>query len=141
MLLSGRRTSKINMVVNSSIRTKRKNNIYFSGRIFFSTSLRFDVAEKNCTTTRNFIKHEKEYRVVLLKYRRIANGTHFAKKTLMSHQTAILLHTLPVQMVYRILDNLDNKTIFMSCGGVCQRLNAIIDTYKPYQVIFHFISS
>jgi hypothetical protein len=59
----------------------------------------------------------------------------------MSHQTTLSLHTLPVQLVYRVLDHVDEKTIFMSCYGVCQRLNAIIDTYKPYQVSFHFISS
>ena len=47
---------------------------------------------------------------------------------------AFSLHTLPVELVYRILDNLDNKTIFWSCQSVCTRLNDIINTYRPYQV-------
>lgn len=43
-------------------------------------------------------------------------------------------HTLPVEIVYRILDNLDEKTLFISCRGVCKKLNDIMDTYEPYQV-------
>jgi hypothetical protein len=57
----------------------------------------------------------------------------------MSTQMAVSLHTLPVELVYRILDNLDNKTIFLSCHNVCARLNDIIDTHHRYQVIFDFI--
>ncbi len=53
---------------------------------------------------------------------------------------AASLHTLPVELVYRILDNLNNKTIFLSLSSVCTRLNTIINTYHPYQVIFSFIS-
>jgi hypothetical protein len=59
----------------------------------------------------------------------------------MSHQTNVSLHTLPVQLVYCILDNVSGKTLFMSCYGVCRRLNDIMDTYKPYKVIFHSICS
>ncbi len=51
------------------------------------------------------------------------------------------LHTLPVELVYRILDNLNKKTIFLSLSNVCTRLNAIINTYHPYQVNFSCISS
>ena len=79
--------------------------------------------------------------MILLSYWRIVYDTHFPRQTVMSQQTKFSLHTLPVQLVYRILDNFDNKTLFMSCYGVCQRLNDIMDTYKPYQVIFHLISS
>lgn len=49
------------------------------------------------------------------------------------------LHTLPVELVYRILDNLDDHQIFLSCINVCVRLNVIIDTYDRYKVIFDFI--
>ncbi len=49
------------------------------------------------------------------------------------------LHTLPVELVYRILDNLDELTILLSCRNVCERLNAITDTYYRYQVFFDFI--
>jgi hypothetical protein len=53
----------------------------------------------------------------------------------MSTTAPLSLHTLPVELVYRILDNLDQLTIFLSMGGVCARLNAIIDNYHPYGVI------
>jgi hypothetical protein len=46
--------------------------------------------------------------------------------------------TLPVELVYRILDNLDQLTILLSVCDVCTRLNAIIETYHRYQVKFSF---
>jgi hypothetical protein len=57
----------------------------------------------------------------------------------MSNKMASSLHTLPVELVYRIFDQLDELTIFWSCTNVCTRLDAIIDTYHPYQVIFSFL--
>ncbi len=51
---------------------------------------------------------------------------------------ALTLATLPVEMIYRILDHLDGKTIFLSLRNVCQRLNDITDTYRPYQVNYRF---
>ena len=67
-------------------------------------------------------------------------NTHISKETTSaSTKMALSLHTLPIHLVYRILDNLDNFTILVSCRGVCTRLNDITDTYKRYQVIFHFI--
>ncbi len=50
-------------------------------------------------------------------------------------KATLSLHTLPVELVYRILDNLEPETIFWSCHNVCTRLNAITDTYHRYQVI------
>jgi hypothetical protein len=50
------------------------------------------------------------------------------------------LHTLPVELVYRILDHLDDKSLFLSCTNICRRLNDIIDTYHRYQVIPSFNS-
>ncbi len=46
--------------------------------------------------------------------------------------------TLPVELVYRIFDNLNDKTIFLSLINVCTRLNTIINTYHRYQVNFSF---
>ena len=47
--------------------------------------------------------------------------------------------TTPGELVYRILDNLDQETIFWSVRNVCARLNAITDTYYRYQVKLTFI--
>ncbi|CAF4233402.1 unnamed protein product, partial [Rotaria magnacalcarata] len=41
--------------------------------------------------------------------------------------------TLPVEFIYRILDNLDEFTILYSTRNVCARLNSITDTYHRYQ--------
>ncbi len=51
----------------------------------------------------------------------------------------LTLSTLPVELVYRILDHLNEETIFWSLRNVCQRLNDITDTYHRYQVNFSFI--
>jgi hypothetical protein len=48
------------------------------------------------------------------------------------------LLTLPVELVYRILDNLDQLSILLSLRNVCVRLNTITDTYYRYQVNFSF---
>jgi hypothetical protein len=52
----------------------------------------------------------------------------------MSEKLTFHLHKLPVELVYRILDNLDQLTIILSCRNVCTRLNAITDTYRRYKV-------
>jgi hypothetical protein len=52
----------------------------------------------------------------------------------MSINMASSLITLPVELVYRILDHLNEKTICVSLSNVCTRLNAIINTYHRYQV-------
>jgi hypothetical protein len=52
---------------------------------------------------------------------------------------ALSLHTLPVEVVYRILDNLDEQIILFSFYNVCTRLDIIIDTYHRYEIIFGFI--
>ncbi|CAM4800671.1 unnamed protein product [Rotaria magnacalcarata] len=41
--------------------------------------------------------------------------------------------TLPIELVYRILDKLDILTLIFSTRNVCSRLNKIIDTYYQYQ--------
>jgi len=44
------------------------------------------------------------------------------------------LHTLPVDIVYRILDHLDDTSLFISVSNICQRLNAIQNSYHRFQV-------
>jgi hypothetical protein len=52
----------------------------------------------------------------------------------MSGKMSLMLHTLPVEIVYRILDNLSILSILCSMRNVCTRLNAITDSYQRYQV-------
>ncbi|CAF1552603.1 unnamed protein product [Adineta ricciae] len=42
---------------------------------------------------------------------------------------------LPFEFIYRILDHLDDEALIFSARNVCKRLNLILDTYYPYQVI------
>jgi hypothetical protein len=57
----------------------------------------------------------------------------------MSNQAPASLRSLPVELVYRILDNLDELTILFTVRNVCTQLRQIIDTYHPYQVNDSFI--
>ena len=52
----------------------------------------------------------------------------------MSDPTAPLLLTLPIELVYRILDHLKPYHILVSVDSVSSRWNSIIGTYQPYQV-------
>jgi hypothetical protein len=54
----------------------------------------------------------------------------------MSNEQARSFLTLPVDIVYRILDNLDQLEILLSVQDVCTRLNAIIESYHQYKVEF-----
>ncbi len=47
--------------------------------------------------------------------------------------TPVLL-TLPIELIYRILDHLDEFTILCSAYNICKRLNIIMDTYHRYKV-------
>jgi hypothetical protein len=58
----------------------------------------------------------------------------------MSDQVVLSILTLPIELIYCILDNLDELTILFSARDVCTRLNLIIDTYHRYKVNFIFIS-
>ncbi|CAF1157449.1 unnamed protein product [Adineta steineri] len=53
----------------------------------------------------------------------------------MSTNRTLTLHTLPVELIYCILDNLDDLTIILSLRNVCLQLNAIIDIYPRYQAL------
>ena len=58
----------------------------------------------------------------------------------MSDSTDPSLLTLPIESVYRILEHLHPVDIILSVRAVCSRLNAITDSYQPYQVrvLFRF---
>jgi len=47
----------------------------------------------------------------------------------------ILFHTLPLDIIYRILDHLHDQDLFLSARNVCQRLNIILDSYQRFNVI------
>ena len=57
----------------------------------------------------------------------------------MSDRVPASLVALPIELVYRILDNMDELTMLGSARNVCARLNAITDTYHRYQVKLIFI--
>ncbi len=57
----------------------------------------------------------------------------------MSDIRALSLATLPIDLIYRILDNLDPLEILLSVQDVCTRLNAIIESYHQYKVNFIWI--
>ena len=57
----------------------------------------------------------------------------------MSHDIAPSLLVLSVELIYRILDHLEPRDLFLSTHNVCERLNAITDTHRPYQVFLVYI--
>lgn len=60
----------------------------------------------------------------------------YTDKNPMSDTTVVRLsfQTLPVELIYRILDYLDNVTILLSCRNVSTRLNHITNSYHRYRV-------
>ncbi len=50
------------------------------------------------------------------------------------------LLTLPVEILYHIIDYLDTPTIFLSLSNVCTYFRAISNTYNRYQLDFNSIS-
>ena len=47
---------------------------------------------------------------------------------------SLTLQNLPIEMLYRILDHLNDKNLYLSFINVCQRLNQIIYSSQRYQV-------
>ena len=47
---------------------------------------------------------------------------------------SLTLQNLPIEMVYRIMDHLNDKSLYLSFINVCQRLNRIIYSSQRYQV-------
>ena len=54
----------------------------------------------------------------------------------MSSKISLTFLTLPVELVYRVLDYLDDWSIICSIRNVCTRIDAIIDSYDRYQVSY-----
>ena len=52
----------------------------------------------------------------------------------MTNVIHLSLHTMPIDLVYRILDHLDVSNIALSCRNVCSRLDAITSSYRRYKV-------
>jgi hypothetical protein len=57
----------------------------------------------------------------------------------MTDNVAVSLLTLPIELIYRIMDDIDILAIEISVRNVCTRLNVIADKYRQYQVTFDFI--
>ncbi|CAF1289467.1 unnamed protein product [Rotaria sordida] len=53
----------------------------------------------------------------------------------MDKQISACILSLPTELVYMILDNLDDFTILCSIRNVCTQLDHIIDTYPRYQTL------
>ena len=45
---------------------------------------------------------------------------------------------LPVEVIYKILDELDISTIFISLYNVCHRFNEILSTYNQYHLNLNY---
>jgi hypothetical protein len=58
----------------------------------------------------------------------------------MSDKIIPSLHTLAVELVYRILDHLTDLSILFSMRNVCSRIDAIVDSHHRYQVNFFIVS-
>ena len=56
----------------------------------------------------------------------------------MSSQINLTFLTLPVELVYRILDHLNDWSLICSIRNVCTRIDAIMDSYDRYQVSYLF---
>jgi hypothetical protein len=57
----------------------------------------------------------------------------------MTDNVAVSLLTLPIELIYRIMDDIDILAIEISVRNVCTRLKVIAHKYRQYQVTFDFI--
>ena len=77
----------------------------------------------------------------ILKEKQLQHTFHFSSKLtvrkvtrLMSARIISSILELPIEIIYRILDNLDQYTLFCAASNVSIRLNRILGTYDRYQV-------
>jgi hypothetical protein len=56
----------------------------------------------------------------------------------MSDKSISFLLTQSIELVYRILDHLDELTILLSVRDICTQLNVINDAYRRYKVNYTF---
>ncbi|CAF1303778.1 unnamed protein product [Rotaria sp. Silwood1] len=45
------------------------------------------------------------------------------------------LYTLPTELIYRILNYLDDFNLFCTMRNVCTRINTIMDSYRRYKTV------
>jgi hypothetical protein len=81
------------------------------------------------TSIRVFIKEKKYFNTHTFE-----RNNNSIKTIFMSGKATISFLTLPVEIIYRILDNLNELSLLISARDVCTRLNTIIDSYHPYKV-------
>jgi len=48
---------------------------------------------------------------------------------------SLSIHSLPIDVIYRIFDHLNEQDLFMSTNNINQRLNAILHSYPRFKVI------
>ena len=58
----------------------------------------------------------------------------------MSDESEVSLPTLPVELLHRILDDLDSSTVLLSVRNISRQLKAVVDTYDRYTLDFTSIS-
>ena len=44
------------------------------------------------------------------------------------------LEALPIEIIYKIFDQLNDKQLFLSAANVCKRWNRILNSYKRFHV-------
>jgi hypothetical protein len=82
----------------------------------------------------NFILHY-HWLIFMYLHNHKKRGFQVSNETItMSEQFPPPFLTLPVELVYRILDKLDELTILLSIYNVCEKLNIIINSYHQYRV-------
>ena len=79
------------------------------------------------------ILRESKKHVVLLYRKAISRKS--SKKT-MAENDVPTLSTLPLMLVFRVLDHFDPLEILISFSGASSRLNTILGAYHPFQVKF-----
>jgi len=47
---------------------------------------------------------------------------------------SLALQTLPIEIVFRIFDHVNDNDLFLAVNNTCQRLNAILNCYRRFQV-------
>ena len=104
----------------------RRNNFILNERLVFAVTINIDcLTKQGCTYTAQHTSISTKHST---------NHSHHDKMS----QTIITpsLLSLPIKLIYQILDRLGHKGLFFSVRSVCQRLDAITDIYYPYQVSF-----
>jgi len=50
---------------------------------------------------------------------------------------SLSLEKLPIEIIYKILDQLHNEQLFFNMANVSDRLNKILNSYKRFRVSKH----